>query len=437
LEWVVDLDFTAGDFFKMTRDEAGGFNDIDVIVQTGELKQSYDKLVGEPDFFQMHRGFVRAARALRPGVVTLLHRYYDRYPDVQNMFMTGHSLGAGLVQTMALMIPRLPVRGADKSLWHGKSPVTSYRNPHCYMFSSPAVGDQRFENFFLENTGETAQVYFDGDIVTAVPPFLVPPQDVTAQGYKKALESISILSRSRPTMAGVLWGLHLGFEHLKLPSFFDISNLYKRFEEFDAGKLGKLALEVAEANNKYRALRGGGVFFRLDPRSDDFIEVPYDPGNSATMWEWLAKIGRGDFEYFKEMHSLKKIVDRLAIFAANNPSVFDMDVKGEPAWAHRGGTSQKPAQGHSARPINPPPTVAVPDNIIQQLQDPRAHVIGYAHTKHYHKPFTLVPRNDVDRQATVYMPSRRFRDIQRRYDNSVKRHRTNKMDPTYHSHDYF
>jgi len=353
----------------------------------------------------------------------MMHKYFNKYHDLENMFFTGHSLGAALVQTMALMLPRLPVREKKPTLFVGDTPISGYRHPHCYMFSSPTVGDGRFTNYFQRYSGEAAHVYFDGDVVTSVPPFLVPAADITQGGWNEAIQTLGALGKKSSGGAGLIWGLHQAFKHLNLPSFMDISNYTDDFNSFDREKLLNIAVEIARANNDHRALRGGGVFFRMDPHSTNFVESTYDPGNSTEMVTWLAKTVSLDTNYFKDLHSIDKLVTRLERFAINHPDVFSMDVENLPAWANGGAIT--------------PGDNPVPSNIQKLLQAEGAHVIGYAKTKHHWKPYQLVPKGDIDEFEAVWFPEKPLHQVQEAHSERVKRRRTDKADHSYNTQDYF
>ena len=145
-EWVVDLDFTGAEYGEIVNGKTPGTFEM-------KLKTIEDGNAGifeSPDTFTLHRGFLRAWLAFKPEVTRRLLDIYKTYP-VEDVIVTGHSLGAGITQIACLEIPSIPV-GRGQTIVGFHNPVF-YRRPHAYMYASPAVGDKRFAWHFANQTG--------------------------------------------------------------------------------------------------------------------------------------------------------------------------------------------------------------------------------------------------------------------------------------------
>lgn len=428
-DYLIDMDFATGEF--VTPDTGPNVhNTYDLISVEKNSKKSVSTLTAGPLHMSVHRGFLRAARALQPGIIQLLNKYFKEIHGIQDIFITGHSLGAAMGQLLAMMIPRLPVRKKRAHLQGRDHSHLLYKNPHCYNFSSPAVGDERFQKGFTRFTGETVQVWTDGDIVTALPPFLLPSREQSIDAWNDAIKSIQEISKENLGFSGLLWVMNQGFKHFKLPPQFDLSNLFKDFRHFDKSKLEQVISEVANAANENRALRGGDVFLRIDnDESGNFVETTYDSGNSTTLYHVVAT-SPSPSTFFADAHKLDNIIRRFAGILQTEPDLFALDVENLPSWADGG--SITPASGGGGDDTK------IPKSIAKQLQDGTATIIGYAHTKHHHTPWTIVPKEDVDREVGVFMardPRELFRETHPHADR-VKRRRVDKHDSTYRSSDY-
>jgi len=422
LQWAINFDFTAGDFFKLVEQEKTGTENL-LHLDTEDPKSgsAWEELEADPDRFQMHRGFVRAVKGLYPFLVEYMHKYFRKYRDLEHMFFTGHSLGAAMTQVAALMLPRLPVWTKPSLITGALGKVNAYRHPHCYMFSSPLVGDQKFQSYFSQFTGESAHSYIDGDIVTMIPPFLVPGTDPNTVGWKYVIEVLRQLNGKTSVFSAILYMLSLAFENMNIASFPD----GLRPSNFTKKGLSTLAEDMVRAAAKYGCHRGGGVFFRLEPDTDGVYEKPYDPGSTNRLAKTLSMATLGP-KFFLDLHSIDNIVHALEKFAKDNPDIFDIHADDMPGWA--GGKGGKP------RPDNIP---VIDPKLLEKLLDPNTKIIGYAHTKHQHKPWTIVSKDDVDQEYAIFMPSRTIQDILQDYERSHKRRRVQKADHTYYNDHHY
>ena len=415
-DWLIDLDFSTGHFVSIDADRTK--NTFEVKSVENNTSRTASDLVGSEELMTVHRGFLRAARRISPAVNKLMGEYFKKY-DITDVFITGHSLGAAVTQLLCMMVPRTPVK-----LKH--SPVVQYKNPNAYMFSSPAVGDERFERHFDRWSGESAQIWIDGDVIVTIPPFLLPDRDQSIYTYKEALVTLEQYTTDA-SLAGVMWAIHEGVTHMKLPSQIDPSNLLKDYKTFDKRKLSSLIAEIANAANQNRALRGGQVFMRLAGLTDyGFDESAYDSGNSVSAYHQIAT--NPDIKsFFRNAHKITNVVGLLSLVAKDHPDLFKIDAEDIPSWA----------DGGNINPDGPTPgDKKVDHSIAEMLKNGTAHVVGYGTSKHYHKPWTVVPKEDIEQETGVWMGDETSIISGLEHANSVKRRKIDKSDHTYRGHDY-
>jgi hypothetical protein len=426
MDMTIDLDFSTGHFVALHPDRE--HNTFDLSSVPDHSKLSPDTLTGDNELMTVHRGFLRAAKTLQPGIVKLMHAYFEKY-DIQEVFITGHSLGAALAQLLAIMIPRLPVK--DKKPMYSSASAVKYKNPNAYMFASPAVGDERFQRQFSRWSGESAQVWIDGDVVVTLPPFLLPDRNQSLSTYNDAINTFRLMSEEGPWFAGLLWALHEAVEHFSLPPQFDLSDLFKQYKTFDKRKVGALALEIANAANENQALRGGEVFMRLSNlHGTGFTEATYDMGNSETMFHKISTEPNIK-EFIHNTHKIENIVGLMSAVAGAHPDLFELDAENIPSWADSGTIDPSGGGGGGGGGGG-----KVPRTIAQQLRDGTAHIVGYGKSAHHHKPWTMVPKEDIVQESGVWMGDDTQIINGLEHARSVKRRKIDKGDHTYRGHDY-
>jgi len=430
-EWVIDMDFSMAEYIRV-----GGVKDgkVNYQIDTGATS-AFDLLETDPNRFKVHRGFLRAWEGLKPGVIKQLEAYYEKYPYLEDVFITGHSLGAALTQLAALMIPRLPskLRPTMTDRFRNQTIKTTYRNPHCFMYSSPLVGDQRFVRHFDSLTDETIQVWNDGDIITAAPPFLIPAIDTYASAAKSVIEVLESLGSKDEGMGAILFAFDQLMEHSSLEGWQTLSNLFKDAKGYNTSSVAQGAITSTILYNRHRPRRGGSTFMRLNEHDDrvSFDEAPEDIGNSSFLFEQIAS-GTNPFARMAKAHSMKTLLVRIAAVASKNPDLFNLDTKDWPKWADDSGDIRpKPKPKPKPRPGKD-----IPMDIERMLANGTAQVVGYAHTKHHHEPWQLVPKSDVDQFDPVWEVDDVVHRERIRHQNSIKRRRTDRHDPTYGGSDY-
>lgn len=425
-EWTIDLDFTASEFVTHEVDkQANRLNVQDVPTDT---KASTTDLIGADGYMSVHRGFLRAMRALQPGVVDTMNAMFKKY-SITEVFMTGHSLGAAVTQLLAMVVPRVPIRDSMSRLKNAGG-VAGYKNPNAYMFSSPAVGDERFARRFSHSTGESAQVWIDGDVIAMSPPFLFPDSSKWPAAYNEVMGSYAVLIEGKGGgFAAFLWVLHELYKHSKLPSFLDGTQLFKDFSTFDKRKLKMLLDELSDAANENRVVRGGQVFFRMGGKhKQDFIESAYDTGNSVSLLYQLVTTPNIR-KHLEELHKIENVVATLSLAAKQHPDLFDIDAEDLPSWAD-GGTVDP------YNPDNKPAADKDMQRIAKLLKEGKAHIIGYGKTKHHHRPWSFVDKGDLVQGSGVFYANDQDVISGLSHARVVKRRKTQKKDHTYHGDDY-
>jgi hypothetical protein len=425
-DWLIDADFSTGHFATVKADRHK--NSVEIHSEPKGSTKKGSELTGNPEMMTVHRGFLRAAEALKPGVEKLMRQYMHKYDDITDVFITGHSLGAAITQLMCMMIPRLVVKGKRTPLQgNGRAP-SQLKNPNCYMFSSPAVGDERFLRHFDTWSGESAQVWIDGDAIVSVPPFLLPDREQSEVAFQSAKDSLRTLSGKGSAFNGALYAIHLMFKHTRLPPQVDIPALWRDFNTFDKKRFTALIEEIASAANENRALRAGQVYMRLDGiKGHGFTEAAYDMGNSTSVY--YALFNTPDLVgHFLALHKLENTVGLMSLVAKEHPDLFDIDAEDIPSWAD-GGTidPDDPSNPHGHR---------VPKRIADQLKDGTAHIVGYGKSAHYHKPWTMVPKEDVVEESGVWMADDSEIISGLEHTRSVKRRKVDKSDHTYRGEGY-
>lgn len=423
-EWAIDMDFSIADYIRMGEMKDG------LVHYTTDSKQggtSWDVLEKDPNRFKVHRGFLRAFESLRPYVTARLLEYYKKYPLIEEMFITGHSLGAALTQLAGIMLPRVPYRQKVTSFFPGETKFVKWKNPHCYMFASPLVGDTRFQSHFDDSVGEAVQVWNDGDAIVSVPPILIPARDVTHSGYQKVIQVLQTLGEEDKAWGGILFAVREFFEKTSLDSWEAISSIFSDEGSFTKQSVAKGAVKLAIVAGKHRPKRGGQVFMRLEKYGGDatFEETTDDTGNSKWIYENVGKAMFGKKDLAK-LHSMGEIISRYAEVVTRNPDLFELDTKDWPPWADHGIHPKKKKRGKD-----------VPEEIIDALIDGRAEIIGYAHAKHHHRAWSVVPKSDVDHETAVFGAETPYMSFVQQHANSKKRYKRDKSDHTYRGADYF
>lgn len=419
-DWTLNLDFSTGHFVKVNHDKSK--NTVDLESEPNDSKKKPTQLVNDPNMMTVHRGFLRAAKALAPGIKELMAKYFkDPAFDIQDIFITGHSLGGAIASLLPFMLPRLPMKHT------AKVKLGSFKNPNVYMFGCPAVGDERYGKQFNTWAGESAQVWIDGDIIVSLPPFLLPDAKQSKTSFDTAIRSIETIGANGFGLAGLLWAIHEVVQKGNLPPQFDLSKLFNKMKNFDKSKLANLVSEVFKAANDHRALRAGSVFMRLDGLADyEFNETMYDTGNSDSLFHVIATNPHAQ-DFLAKNHKIENIVGLLKEVAGQHPELFDINSDKIPSWADGGDIS----------PDDPDKDKKVTKELADELMDGTARIIGYGKSKHWHKPYTMVERSDVEMESSVWMSDKTQEIISGlSHQGSKKRHKIDRHDHTYRGSDY-
>jgi len=439
--WLTGAKFTTGTFANIHEKEDGTI--VDVKMEKDGTDRSAENLQKDNGTMMVHKGFMDAANMIKEGLNELVAEYFKKY-EIQEVFMTGHGMGAALVQLNAMMIPRLPIGGKLNPLAVGSGikGTPQFKNPNCYMFSSPAIGDERFVKQFAKWSGESVQVWIDGDIIIQLPPFLLPHQVQSKMAFDESLNTLRAMAEKDNVFGSVLFLLHTAVVHLDLPPQLDLGNLFDKYKTFSPQRLFRVAKSVYNASNENRMKRGGEVFLRLRmPGSTGFDETTYDSGNSSASFTAIATtphlLARGN-----TAHKLATVINQLNFFVGKHPDLFGIDARDIPSWAKTGKiTSDAPGPivGPDTSATPAPGPVVVPDvkEVAQHLMDGTARIIGYAKTKHWHKPWSIVDKNDVERESGVLMSDQTKRVISGLvHAGSVKRRKMDKAEQSYRGEHY-
>ena len=380
-EWAINLDFTTGVFSSVDhhQDDVNG-NSLEIIDDFDTTGKTVTELKTSESLMTVHRGFLRAARALQPGISKTLQHYYDTYQGIQDVFISGHSLGAAITQLMVMMIPRLPVKGEVTPLRGNGRARTTFRNPHAYMFASPKVGDKRFLKQFDLWSGESAQVWIDGDAITAIPPFLVPAKDQSPKAWLSTMRTLDSIGKADSGFAAALSVLRLGYSALSLPP--QIGRFFEGLANKDMTTISGLASEMIDASNNNQARRAGGVFLRLvADGSGSFDEATHDIGNTLSVFETISRAD-DPTEKLLALHSIGNIVDSLVEVAKLNPDLFSLDMNSRPEWRNEGRITDVTV-------VNEKQATFLA-GLAKALEDATARVIGYGKTKRPQLPWTVL-----------------------------------------------
>lgn len=388
-EWAIDFDATKSNIQRVAPGKVPGtFEIINAAARTGG-PIPWD-LLYNPNFHSVHRGFRRAWDGLRTIVKKRMREIFEKH-DVEHCIVTGHSLGAAIAQLACLEVPSVIRRRTVGGFVKGKVTVGFIR-PHAYMFSSPLVGDQRFANHFAQMVSESVQCYQDGDAVTTVPPFLVPSEKISQSLLAGTIRDLRIAAKADSgAWATAIALISVTFRAFRLPDVLQPDAWLDDSGRIDMKRVGSNIALLARAANEHRCVRGGGVFFRLNPRiAGDVTETSYDPGNTSAIFGMMAA-GMLNPKRAMELHSIDKIRYLLHDVAAMHPDLFSAHAGDLPSWADAG-------------KITPGTLNPIPRRIQELLRTPGAEIIGYARTKRHYDPFQLVPKSDVAEEEPIMFP---------------------------------
>lgn len=375
-EWVVDLDFTSAEFGTIVEGSLPGTFEMVMSGKSGSTSLS-NLVQGSPDTFTLHRGFLRAWLAFKPEVTRQLLDIYEMY-RIEDVIVTGHSLGAGITQIACLELPSVPTGRKHTTMGHTQQVV--YKRPHAYMYASPAVGDTRFAWHFVNQTSESAHAYIDGDIVTMIPPLLLPSKESWGVEVRDSyFNDVVKLTESGSGAGGVAWYIaSRAFQGMNIPYTPDA---WKTNGSWDWTKVAAGITSINIAFMKHRALHGGGVFVRLDEDlSGAFIEQASDPGSSDSTLSTLA-VGVIDHQLLLSRHSINNIVVALENVSKQNPDLFnEIDKAQNVSW-------------DDAVSIPPPLIEPIPYEIEKALEKGKIIAMGYTSKKY--APFQIVPLNEI------------------------------------------
>ena len=418
-EWLVDADFSGAEYGTIKLADHPGHYSLDVSSKSetvvGDLE---DIFYSDPDHFALHRGFLRCWMAFKPKLVPYLEKLYERH-EIQNVIVTGHSLGAGITQIACLELPSLPVRSYNKpsslALMGGIQPSKSqvkYYRPHAYMYSSPAVGDRRFTWHFLNQTSESAHVFIDGDLITMIPPFLMPSAETWGpMGKISFLEDLKFVSSGDAGATATIWTM--------ISNVFKVENVSNplawmiRKGQLDKNKIQDKVLELFIAYNKHKADKGGGIFFRLDSDlSGDVFETSADPGSTIGAVQTLVNmLSNFSVANLKRYHSIDNVVDTLDKVASKHPDLFSViDKEENPTW-------------DDVVNIKPPKLNPVTPSVEKQIR--KGTLIAVARSRKRYLPYQIVAREDVINESIVRVKD--TDEFSRCHARQVKRRKIRKI----------
>lgn len=419
MEALVDLDITSTEYCSLLKGEGKDEYGLHVFNEKDSTVKAIKHLwYSDPTAFALHRGFLRAWKSFQPHVVGKVHEFYQKY-HIQDVMVTGHSLGAAVAQVCCLEMPGF-IRTPDNVLLQGQQ---GYTRPHYYGFASPNVGDHRYAAVFQEQCSESVQCFTDGDMITALPPFLVPSNESwlsNGAAFMKDLEELG--EEGGGTLANMLnvISFAMGKNVANLPPIFQPISWYDGKSSIKSKVLENVG-HISDAMNKHGAQRGGGLFIRLDPTKDGKDEQhPYDFGSSSKLVQMIATFANSDdrMKAAKEIHSMRKIVTGLDRMVQSHPDDFSIIDGKLPAWAD--------AKKKDSGKINPFPH--------HKKDISKAKLIGYAHTTHHYRAYQVVDRSDVDQMQYIHEPvtvGKRTADEIIRRRRHIKMHRT---ENDYHSY---
>lgn len=392
-EWVIDADFTGGEFssIKPVKNKPGSFK----LVQISKIEaqeETIKSIVDSTDTFLIHRGFLRIWKVFQPHVEKVLLDIYKTI-GVADVIVTGHGMVSAVAQIACLEIPSNPVSknttASSLSLMSGITPIPGreYRRPHAYMFASPPVGDHNFTWHFNQMTSESAQVYIDGDVATMVPPFLIPSSTYAGiTGVTKISDIFSLLD-SNELKAG--WGLlNRVYRFSNLPQF-DLRAFQTRTGETDWKKVAGQGMSIVNSLHNHKATRGGGVFMVLSYKNSGHVdEFDVDPGTSNHSLDVLTH-ATFDAEAVRNRNSLDRIVEQLERVAKEHPDLFSE-------------IEDNKAQWNDSASIHSKPTFPDPPNIASIA--PGSKVLGFARSKKRAYPGSKLTIDDIHKDSIVMVP---------------------------------
>jgi predicted nucleic acid-binding Zn-ribbon protein len=382
-EWTIDMDFMGADYGSIKKKD-----DITWILETfGGEDSTYDEMKDiifkDPTYFALHNGFFRAWTGFKPKVLEALKTIYKKY-HLHDMIVTGHSLGAAVAQIACLEIPSYSRIVGQRDI-PGLGPEYEYQNarPHAYLFSSPNVGDHRFDWYFKSMTGESAHAFIDGDMVTTLPLFLMPRSatwgGANISSYFNLLNDI--LSSETGEYATLYEIFKKIFNGISVPKLFQ-KDAWMTNGKLDFKKISKNSLSLAVAHAKHTAIKGGEAFIRLsDTTSGNFIESPTDPGISGGFFSNVPS-AITDITKTKKVHNIDELIQGLDIIAKAHPDLFSELVDGHAiSWDDVGVKNND---------INPIGTLA---------DIPTGKILGTCRLTKNHPPFTKVDMNNVKKHT--------------------------------------
>jgi hypothetical protein len=155
----------------------------------------------------------------------------------------------------------------------------------------------------------------------------------------------------------------------------------------------------------------------------------YDTGNSDSLFHVIATNPHA-VDFLAKNHKIENIVGLLKEVAGQHPELFDINSDKIPSWADGGDISPDD-------PDNPGKDKKVTKELADELMDGTAHIIGYGKSKHWHKPWSIVPNSDVEDESFVFMSDKTQEIISGlSHQKSRKRRKIDKADHTYRGHDY-
>lgn len=396
-EWVIDFDFSQGDFGSI-RQHGKNQQQYDFgVSDSADTKGEVAKLELWDSEAQMlvHSGFLRAWNHFKTEVNQALYKVYQAHPDVQDLIVTGHSLGAGIAGIAAIEVPAVPRSVPVKNkygMFMGRTKI-QYVRPHVYLFSSPAIGDTRYSHHFLTMTSETVNVFMDGDFITMVPPFLIPSQNRFFSMWRDSKQLIERMAdiTERP-VAGIAGLLSFAFKAVNLP--FDLTVFGDGHGNWDKDKIAEGMSRIYFSWNEHRAVRAAGSFLRLTKGQPDLaLEVPgNDPGSTTNgLKDALQAVANIEDKraILLARHDISNVLTELESVAQRYPDFF-ADARGRmPQWSDAGTFTP----GHHKK---------IPHKTQELLT--QGEIIGYAETKHHHHAWSIVGEEDILAEQSVMFP---------------------------------
>lgn len=361
--------------------------------------QAKEILHGE-DYMQVHRGFHRAVEAfakhLTPIMNNLKRKYQGTARPIRTVNYCGHSLGGAMAQVACLFLPRFERNQLPNTTgFFNSHPVRipPVIEPNLYCISSPRVGDNRYTNFARKFTNEVVHIWTDGDVVTALPPFLYPSRDISAEARQEQWQEIKAVFDKDPEVAFLFIGLEKVLHAFHLPDLFSPLEWASFKNHVVTDNIDQVLGRIVWGASQMQAQRANGTFFRVSPIKGGVpVETNRDVGNTQDILRTMQVAGGP--EYIANLHSITQTLARFKFLVDERNDIFSDVSKDLPGWIHGGSVPQpKPPAGGQLSP-----------EVQQALLGENSRIIGTVRTMHQHPIYSQVPQDDIQPGSFMFNP---------------------------------